>query len=64
MSIEIAILLKRVLGICYYNVAEIRILYNTTENNYSMELKKVGQTLYFEDEEAVLHHLEEVLINK
>ena len=71
MSIEIAILLRRVLEIPYYHVAEVRILYNHNLKDhaylgreYSIELKKVGQTLYFEDEEAVLHHLEEVLINK
>ncbi len=67
MSFETVILLSKVLNILYYNVAEIRILLNQPvyENRtYSLELKKVGETCYFEDEEAVLHHLEEVLVNE
>ena len=63
MSIEIALLLKQVLDLCYYNVCEIRVLFQIPTNDYALELKKVGETLYFEDEGAVLHHLEEVLVS-
>ncbi len=67
MSFETVILLSKVLGILYYNVAELRILLNQPvyENKtYSLELKKVGETCYFEDEESILLHIEEVLDEK
>ena len=64
MSLETAVLLSKVLKILYYNVAEIRILLNQPvyENKtYSLELKKVGETCYFEDEESILLHIEGAL---
>jgi hypothetical protein len=66
MKLDIAILLKKVLDILYLNVAEIRIIYNHAyaDREYAIELKKVGETCYFEDEESILLHIEEVLDKK
>ena len=72
MKIEIAKLLKKVLDIVYESMefpCEIRILYRLDREYaaYDLELKTTyesitgGETIYFEDEEAVLHHIEEVL---
>ena len=64
MELETAVLLSKVLNILYYNVAEMRILLNQPvyeHRTYSLELKKVGETIYFEDEESILLHIEEAL---
>ncbi len=68
MSLEIALLLKKILDMIYdESVYEIRILYNhhrlvpTGDRTFSIELKTESQTQYFEDEESLLLHIGEVL---
>jgi len=68
VTLEIAILLRKVLDILYSeSVYEIRILYNhhrlipADKRTFSVELKTEKQTQYFEDEESILLHIEEVV---
>jgi len=77
MKLEIAKLLKQIIDTIYGVIepdCEIRILYVpylvSDQNAFELELKTThqsitgGETIYLEDEGAVLHHIGEVLNDK